>query len=149
MTIKRLYSIYDFPDYEKFAKNFDDLYPEWFTTQLTLIDLEKRCRYCGESIPAMRKYYCSDNCNMYFKYAAHDTKVNSLRRFMHKYYKFTCQEKTCKARLAYEVPSGLELPVYSGEVDHIIPLKDGGEHFISNMQLLCITCHMRKTLKQR
>lgn len=149
MILKRLHSIYDFPDYQEFAKKFKDEYPSWFTTQLTLIDLEKNCRYCGKPVPAMREYYCSDICNMYFKYAAHDTKVNSLRRFMHKHYKFTCQEKTCKAMLAYAVPSGLYLPIYSGETDHIIPLKDGGENLISNLQLLCIKCHMRKTLSQR
>ena len=149
MTTKRLHSIYDFPDYEEFAEKFDDEYPNWLTTPLTLIDLEKNCRYCGKPVPAMRKHYCSDMCNAYFKYAAHDTKVNSLRRFMHKHYKFACQEPICRTRFAYEVPSGLQLPVYSGEVDHIIPLKDGGEHLISNMQLLCFKCHMKKTLRQR
>lgn len=147
MIPKRLHSIYDFPDYQEFAKEFKDEYPSWFTTPLTLIDLEKNCRYCGKPVPAMREHYCSDMCNMYFKYADHDTKVNSLRRFMHKYHWFKCNNMG--ERLAYEVPSGLVLPIYSGEVDHIIPLKDGGEHLISNMQLLCSKCHMMKTLKQR
>ena len=147
MILERVHSIYDFADYEEFSKGFKDKYPEWFTTSLTLIDLEKCCRYCGKPVPAMREYLCSDFCNMYFKYAAHDTKVNSLRRFMHKCFRFECS--ACGSRLAYEVPSGLVLPVYSGEVDHIIALKDGGKHLISNMQLLCIGCHMRKTLSQR
>lgn len=147
MTIKRLHSIYDFPDYNEFAKDFDDKYPDWFTALLSLLDIEKRCRYCGNAIPAMRKHYCSDLCNMYFKYAAHDTKVNSLRRFLHKHYKFQCA--VCESKLAYSVPSGLELPVYSGEVDHIIPLKDGGKHLVSNLQLLCADCHAKKTKKQR
>ena len=149
MTIKRLHSIHDFPDYNEFAKDFDDEYPEWFTSPLSLIDSERCCRYCGNLIAVMRKHYCCANCNLYFKYAAHDTKVNSLRRFIHKYYRFTCQGEECGSKLAYEVPSGLLLPVYSGEVDHIIPLKDGGEHLVSNLQLLCIKCHMRKTSAQR
>jgi len=147
MIPKRLNSIHQFSDYHEFAKDFKDEYPKWFTTPLTLLDLEKACRYCGKPISAMRKHYCSDMCNMYFKYAAHDTKVNSLRRFMHKYYLFRCCD--CSSIMAYEVPSGLMLPIYSGEVDHIIPLKDGGKHLISNMQLLCYDCHMKKTLKQR
>ena len=146
MILKRLHSIHQFPDYHEFAEGFDDKYPEWFTTPLSLIDLEKRCRYCGKDVPAMREHYCSDICNMYFKYAAHDTKVNSLRRFVHKYHRFKCE---CGSMMSYEVPSGLYLPVYSGEVDHIIPLKDGGKHLISNLQLLCIGCHMRKTVRQR
>lgn len=145
--IKRLHSIYDFPDYHEYADKFDDQYPSWFTSHLAILDANKQCRYCGKPIPAMREHFCSDICNKYFKYADHDTKVNSLRRFIHRYYKFEC--RGCQAKLAYVVPSGLILPIYSGEVDHIKPLKDGGEHFISNLQLLCMNCHMEKTVRQR
>nr|WP_244808105.1 HNH endonuclease [Caballeronia zhejiangensis] len=35
--------------------------------------------------------------------------------------------------------------VRRGEVDHIIPLKDGGTEDDSNCQLLCSTCHADKT----
>lgn len=34
------------------------------------------------------------------------------------------------------------------EVDHIIPLRFGGLDDISNMQILCHTCHCRKTAKE-
>lgn len=34
-----------------------------------------------------------------------------------------------------------------GEVDHIIPLKDGGTEDDSNCQLLCTDCHLVKTRK--
>jgi len=147
MIPKRLHSIHEFPDYNKFAEYFDDKYPEWFTKPLSVIDIEKHCRYCGKDVPAMREHLCSDLCIMYFKYATHDTKVNSLRRFMHKYHRFKCN--ICGSKLAYKVPSGLYLPIYCGEVDHIIPLKDGGEHLVSNLQLLCGDCHNKKTLSQR
>jgi 5-methylcytosine-specific restriction endonuclease McrA len=145
--IKRFHSIYDFPDYQEYADKFDDRYPDWFVNDQTLMDANHECRYCGEQIPATREYYCTDTCNLYFKYAAHDTKVNSLRRFMHKYYKFECQG--CHTHLSYFAPSKLELPIYIGETDHVIPLKDGGKNLISNLQLLCFKCHMRKTLQQR
>lgn len=35
--------------------------------------------------------------------------------------------------------------VRRGEVDHIIPLKDGGTEDDSNCQLLCTSCHVDKT----
>ncbi|MAJ59069.1 MAG: hypothetical protein CBC48_03205 [bacterium TMED88] len=31
------------------------------------------------------------------------------------------------------------------EVDHIVPLVDGGSHEMSNLQSLCTPCHKRKT----
>lgn len=34
-------------------------------------------------------------------------------------------------------------------VDHIIPIKDGGAHDLSNLQLLCVACHKAKTKKDR
>ena len=143
--IRRLHNIYDFPDWREYFEKFDDEYPAWF--KCDLIDAQRRCRYCGDQLQATRKHFCSDHCKRYFKYAAHDTKINSLRRFMHKYYLFECAD--CHVHLSYFVPSGLELPIYIGDVDHIVPLKDGGKHLISNLQLLCTKCHMKKTLAQR
>jgi len=34
-------------------------------------------------------------------------------------------------------------------VDHVVPLKDGGEHNTGNMQLLCEKCHKVKTRQDR
>ena len=30
------------------------------------------------------------------------------------------------------------------EVDHILPLRDGGTHALENLQVLCRGCHIRK-----
>ena len=35
------------------------------------------------------------------------------------------------------------------EVDHVLPLRDGGTHRHSNLQTLCATCHRRKTAAER
>lgn len=34
------------------------------------------------------------------------------------------------------------------EVDHIVPVSQGGSDEISNLQLLCIPCHRRKTARE-
>lgn len=41
-----------------------------------------------------------------------------------------------------QYPSGFEL-------DHIVPLHQGGEDSESNLQVLCIECHGAKTLKEQ
>jgi 5-methylcytosine-specific restriction endonuclease McrA len=33
----------------------------------------------------------------------------------------------------------------NSDVDHIVPLKHGGSSCLSNLQVLCVTCHRRKT----
>ena len=43
-----------------------------------------------------------------------------------------------------------KLPIFMGtysnsDVDHIIPLKHGGSSDPGNLQVLCVTCHRRKT----
>lgn len=35
------------------------------------------------------------------------------------------------------------------EVDHIIPLEQGGKDCLDNLQLLCVKCHARKTRDER
>lgn len=34
------------------------------------------------------------------------------------------------------------------ELDHIVPLIDGGSHDVSNLQTLCTPCHKRKTARE-
>lgn len=43
---------------------------------------------------------------------------------------------------------GLVTPLREMELDHIIPLSQGGEDLEYNLQLLCIKCHKEKTLKE-
>lgn len=35
------------------------------------------------------------------------------------------------------------------ELDHIIPRSKGGTHHLGNLQLLCASCHRKKTADQR
>lgn len=52
------------------------------------------------------------------------------------------QDGLCKAcGIMIYYPSGFEL-------DHIVPLIDGGKDERENMQALCVTCHAEKTKKE-
>ncbi len=144
--LKRISSIYDFADYAEFMKDFLDDFPDWYYGGIQKCDTAYLCRYCGKSVPATRKIICSDMCDMYYRWAIHDTKINSLRRAMHVHHKFECCD--CHTHLSYKTPADLELPLYSGEVDHKVPLKDSGDDLISNLQLLCFACHAKKTRSQ-
>ena len=39
------------------------------------------------------------------------------------------------------------VPVPAVEVDHILPLRDGGDNARANLQPLCMGCHDRKTIQ--
>jgi 5-methylcytosine-specific restriction protein A len=36
-------------------------------------------------------------------------------------------------------------PIGATDVDHIVPIRDGGTHEMANLQPLCGLCHRRKT----
>lgn len=144
--IKRTISIYDISDYQEFAKIFDDTYPTWYTASLSNVQRRRLCVYCGKLMPPTEKLLCSKLCKLYYRFSDQDQKINSLRRAFHKHFKFECQ--ICHSHFSYFTPAGVELPLFLGEVDHIIPLKNGGKDLISNMQLICEPCHEKKTEKQ-
>lgn len=57
----------------------------------------------------------------------------SLRRFVLRRDRYTCQE--CRR--------------FGNEVDHIVPIVQGGEIWSEdNLQVLCKSCHSRKTAKE-
>jgi 5-methylcytosine-specific restriction endonuclease McrA len=40
---------------------------------------------------------------------------------------------------------GDQLPATALQVDHVVPLADGGSDYMRNLQLLCTPCHLIKT----
>lgn len=127
-------------------------HPEWYINSTE--KLKGYCLWCGKKLPNKRYHYCppknehefpthKDNCRC----AVHDQRVNPIRRFVHKKFKFECQK--CGKHFSYFTPAGAELPVHGGEVHHVISLKNGGEDSIENMTLLCEKHHKEKTFPKK
>lgn len=114
------------------------------------------CEHCGSSF--YRKYdqgqqgkgrFCSHNC--YHKNCSgknhHLWQPNKIGRESHE---FTHQQrrmilerdkyKCCKC--------GQGFPNVNLQVDHIIPIADGGMRDLTNGQCLCISCHTEKTTRE-
>jgi len=144
--IKRIVSLYALPDYPEFALIYDDSLPIWQINSVVNIQRRRLCAYCGKPMPPNKKLLCSDFCKLYYRWASHDQKINSLRRVLHYHFKFQC--RLCGVHFSYFTPAGVELAIFGGEIDHVVPLKNGGKDLISNMQLICEPCHEKKTEKQ-
>ena len=143
----RILNLYDFPDYPEFSETYDDSWPTWYTLSEEIALQESLCRVCGTHMPRPENKTCSHLCKIMYKWAIHDNKISSMRRAMHRHFDFECQE--CQCHLSYTTKSGVELPIHSGEIDHIIPLRSSGPDEISNLQLLCGKCHTEKSIKER
>lgn len=101
----------------------------------------KLCAYCKKepikqnNIPHTR--YCSDKCARANWAKTHREKypdrVSGYRKILIELLGNKC--KTCDS-------------VVRLELDHIVPVKDGGENTFSNLQVLCSVCHRKKTLKR-
>lgn len=139
--LARKFSIHEFPDYQQVTLR--DEYPAWFLDSVKR--LTGRCIYCGKLLPRKDAVmdYCSQNCREFGKWSVHDEKIGSMVKAIHLHFGFECN--LCHSHMSYFTKIGVELPIYVGEVDHIIPLNHGGEDKISNLQLLCDECHDKKT----
>lgn len=113
------------------------------------------CKWCLGKLDNNRKKYCSDNCRdsawafFYPQKYAHpylmdrqDGKCNGCS------YNFNDKTKTFKRKEQHG--SDFNTYVDMGDVDHIVPIHQGGEILgIENHQLLCKSCHLRKTALER
>ena len=70
-------------------------------------------------------------------------------KYTHKHHKRRVsghQKKYVASRQKWKCNNCNELLDYSYEVDHIIPLYQGGNNHIKNLQALCRNCHGKKTV---
>ena len=121
-----------------------------------LLTHSNKCNLCGENNASLSKrkfklHYCTG------KDAKHNHK--NFKLLQDSYYNLASQPlrrlfmihegKLCCSRcknknLEYERLNGGIKP-YMFDVDHIKPLKDGGDHSKDNLQLLCFNCHRFKS----
>lgn len=129
----------------KGAEDFDDSYPDWFYDSRET--LKGFCLYCQKKLPNKRKKYCSESCKRKC-YGCHNAyQGTSVRKFIHKVFKFQCNN--CETYFREITPAGFHIPQAWGEIDHIVPLWEGGTDDAYNLQLLCCDCHKKKTLKEQ
>jgi 5-methylcytosine-specific restriction protein A len=93
------------------------------------------CRWCGTEVSGRRRTWCSDACvHEYLGRQWGAIRAQVIRR-----------DQACRE-------CGLTYPATARtrwEVDHIVPVADGGGAEMENLRLLCVTCHKRVTAEWR
>lgn len=142
---------------------FEDLYPK----------LGGQCRLCRNTLTGRQRSWCSKKC--YFQAWEHAQIARGSSEHMRKALKRRDKEICAKCNrdcatvkkifdrvgssiLKYEWKDRSLHPYYmvmryfgftpykhTWEADHILELRDGGEHTLDNLQTLCIPCHKEKT----
>ena len=87
------------------------------------------CRFCGLETRWPRRTFCSDECVEAWKLRSGDSAY--LRRLVFRRDLARCQ--LCGAE------GGML------EVDHIVPISEGGTNDLTNLRTLCRGCHARET----
>lgn len=95
---------------------------------------DNECRVCGHELPPRRRTYCSDYCSDIARNVQKLFEWRTIRRYIARR-DGKCVK--CGSRGDYEV-------------DHIIPLDDGGHPFDpDNLQRLCPDCHDEKGMDHK
>lgn len=110
------------------------------------IEKDKCACGCGVKLTGRQKRWASDCCSRYalaVREILYGT-LPTIQRYMRLYYGWNCFECGCedkgKKHGSYEISDF--------QIDHIIPVKlGGGACWLSNYQILCTACHVRKTNK--
>lgn len=141
----------------------EELYPK----------LNKKCRLCKKKLKGRQTSWCSKLCSeeAFIQLQLHQGHSRAIRWIVQRRDNEICAEcgRDCKlvkrifdrvgsSILKYEWRDRSLHPYYmvmryfgftpykhTWEADHIVELRDGGEHLLENLQTLCIPCHKRKT----
>ena len=119
----------------------------------------RECTVCGEEMPARRRSFCSDACMLLKDWpAARNAALNRDKCVCH-----ICGFDSNALRRIWRHLDWITKRHLSGElavigfdgfgrnygaglnVDHIVPVADGGTHAQDNLRTLCIPCHKQVT----
>jgi 5-methylcytosine-specific restriction endonuclease McrA len=121
-----------YPDHRRYV---------WRDSGRVLLGTVRRCGWCARECPKRRTAWCSDACSAKFY------RVWSWGTLTE--YIFARDEGACR-RCGSEDGGPAKGNAYSGwQVDHIVPVKDGGTDDPANLRLLCHGCHVAVGYEQR
>lgn len=107
---------------------------------------EGHCNGCGDKLAGRKTAYCSRDCR-FFVQAVLYVNVHWMKRHIAVRDGAVC--RMCGEKFEVQVPNKENAPAIPKasalELDHIRPVMAGGTDHADNLQLLCPSCHGRKT----
>ena len=126
------------------------------------------CCWCKTEIPKHRRNWCSDKCVEQYKLQNDWTYIcrlvkkrdhaicgacgidtAALRKALHEMAKRFGWKAAQQYAATMKIPASRITGRRLWDADHVIPCDEGGTSDLSNLQTLCITCHVAKTTEQR
>lgn len=109
-------------------------------------DGERLCRWCRSEVEAPRRAWCSDECVQRYQRVWTWGAMRDLIRER--------DEEACQRCGTTDPPSPKRARSWQQrtdpwDVDHIVPVADGGTDDPANLRLLCIPCHIEVGYEQR
>lgn len=104
------------------------------------------CKWCKAEVPPRRRSWCSDECvNKYSRVWSWE----AVRRYVKERDRLTCQCCGTTDPPKPETRSGWGQRYDPWDVDHIVPVIQGGTDDPDNLRLLCMDCHVEVGYEQR
>lgn len=109
------------------------------------------CAWCKKPLSGRRRTWCSNECleEFYLRVDWKTASANAIKKANNKcslckidvWELYTAMCKVPKYKHKYNV--------HSFEVDHIVPVCEGGDNEPDNLRVLCVFCHKEETKKLR
>ena len=120
-------------------------WPEWEDpTRMVGPNRRPLCKWCKAEVPPRRRAWCSRECADKFERVWN---WEAMRRYVKSRDQLTCQRCQTKDPAIPESRTSRRYDPW--DVDHIVPLTEGGTDDPANLRLLCIPCHVDVGHEQR
>jgi 5-methylcytosine-specific restriction endonuclease McrA len=111
------------------------------------------CRWCEGPVPKGKRYWCSNACVLEYRMRADwgfiRDQIIERDRVCRADTGFTARQGYALRAAGIEVWGSFNVVEVRWEVDHILPVIEGGTDDPSNLRLLCIRCHHEHTARWR